>query len=122
MMNLSAERLHRIMFSLPSDGQDRLCPECRRVMVDLSRYAAAVDNDATGLDGENHPMGNMFTSTGRDIILIEMIMGAINFVFGGIIAANRRRKVKKMAQDILPQFPKSQICPACLFVLKLKNT
>ena len=108
------------MFSFASDNPDRTCPECHRIMVDLRRYAVAVDNDATGLDGENHPMGNMFTSTGRDIILIEMIMGAINFVFGGIIAANRRRKVKRMADEILPSFPKSQICPACLFVLKLR--
>ena len=101
------------MYNMPSGNHDVICPECRRVMVALAGYDRAqqtgglTDNqDVFAVMGHRNPF-----------VLFE----AFNWVMDYFIDVRRGKKIECLCRDILPHFPRSVICPACLFLLRRKN-
>jgi len=108
------------MFGLPVDNPDVICPDCRRPMIELDKMARAANGDAVGLDAGDGYFGNMYSGAGRSILALELFFQMIDMLFGSIRTAFRARKLRKLAAETLPQFPRSVICPVCFFLLRRK--
>jgi len=103
------------MYNLPGDNLDRPCPDCHRIMVDLSRYGDTEDIggglDSSDLSGYGYGYGQ----SAGEIFFLFAIFGAI---FESIGAAFRRARLRRICRRVLPEYPRSLICPSCLFLAR----
>lgn len=88
-----------------------LCPHCHYPMLKLANFEGVSSRDAQGFHGkDNHD----YSFWGWWAIVDELLSGMWN----GLTTWRRRRQVKKLRDEVLPQFPKSLICPHCLQVVR----
>jgi len=102
------------MFGLPTDAEV-ICPHCRRVMVDL----ASLD-DAAGRDAAGNSTGSGYASPRNAAGSVFLFFGVIDVIMDILFSIFHRRKVKRLCQTVLPQWPKSLVCASCLFVMRRK--
>jgi hypothetical protein len=101
------------MFNLPNAKIDRMCPDCRRPLVELSKFAAVLDNDAMLRDNFSTPFGY----AGRTMLILELIDIMIN----NIAWTFRRQKIINIINKTLPDYPHAEICANCLFILRVPH-
>ena len=100
------------MFNIQVDNPDILCPECHRTMVELAKFYHSMQEDGTM--GTDAPI---FIRSGfqyglNPIAVIELLNGAIDAIF----LKFRNKKVERLCAQVLPRYPKSLICPNCLYL------
>jgi hypothetical protein len=82
------------------------CPNCHKYMVPLKTY-------------EIQDSSNPGVSTNPITFLLFGWWGLLySLVFGQAAFAGEKMRLKKDKEEILPQFPNSQICPHCYTVTK----
>jgi hypothetical protein len=91
--------------------QRTLCPNCHYPMLKLSGFEGVSSRDAQAFHGKN---SHDFSLWGWWAIAHDLLAG----LWSGLGAWRRRRQVKKLRDEVLPQFPKSLICPHCLQVFR----
>lgn len=86
-----------------------LCQACRYPMVYLHDFDGRTSRDAPASGGYGaHESG---------------LWGWLyNLVRGGAQLRQRQSAAKRLRETILPEFPKSQVCPQCLAVVRLSAT
>ena len=88
------------------------CPECLYPMLKLSDYDGDCSLDAPGFnssDARDFPFG---------FHELAFIFDILRDVGSGLRNLARRRKVKKLRLEILPQWPQTLVCPHCLHLRK----
>ncbi len=101
------------MYNLTSDNADVLCPNCRRVMVDLDDYGAAAD---TGILNTNVGGGWMSWQAEEVFWAIDIF----NVLVAAVVDVFRKARVRRMCRRERAVYPRSLICPACLYLLRRK--
>ena len=81
-----------------------LCRHCRYPMLSLRGFLGISSRDNTDLIPDRY--GGMF---------IFAIPGAL---WRAAVLAKRRRWVRRMHRELLPDYPFSLICPACFLIVK----
>ena len=100
-----------VMYPLGAEYADVLCPDCRRVMVELARYAPVAGADSAPMD-DALPMPSLRGDSGglwEVFSIFGLLAGVLTSLFTG---GFRRRKVQRLCQTLLPEYPKTLICPA----------
>jgi hypothetical protein len=87
------------------------CPQCHYPMLNLSGFEGVSSRDAQGFNNRDL---HDYSFWGWWAIAYGIFAG----MWSGLGTLRRRRQVKKLRAEILPQFPKSLICPHCLQVLR----
>ena len=83
------------------------CPKCRNVTVALADYEIS--------DAAEGPTLNADTT---DFLLFGWWAYVVNYFAEMFSLGGRKTKLAKLKTDVLPAYPKSLICPACLHVIK----
>jgi len=105
------------MFGFAPDNPDINCPDCHTLMVDMSKYADAL-NEGVGF-GADSPL--YLRGAGRRGGLNPFgFAELIGSLVDGILDIGKNSKAKRLCRDTLPDYPKSQICPKCLYVFRRK--
>ena len=102
------------MFNLAIENPDIPCPHCQRILVELSKFRESMHEDGT-LGSEFSP----FLRSGwrfaiNPLAVVEWMSSALDTV----IVQFRNRKIEAMCVEILPRYPRTLICPHCLFLEK----
>lgn len=99
------------------DDKFEVCPRCRVLMVPLVRFKP----DEVRLVSDVNPDAERMTRA----LGWRYFAGTFLLTFGETLyefaaSARCRRKVAKLKRDVLPQHPKSQVCPQCLQIKRLR--
>lgn len=90
----------------PRDRTRMLCQSCRYRMVLLEDFDGHSSQDAPDIGG--------YGATGFDL------WGWLyNLVRGGARLRQRQSEAKRLREEILPEYPNSQICPLCMSVVMI---
>ena len=101
------------MFSLLPEDPELSCPSCHRLMIPLREYHQVRDG---GLFGGDSPL---LLRSGRNAMLNPFaVVEFFNNIIDGLLNISRNSKGKRLCQEILPRYPRSQICTECLYVYK----
>jgi hypothetical protein len=87
------------------------CPHCHYPMLKLSRFEGVSSRDAQGFNGKD---SHDFSFWGWWAIAHDLFTR----MWSGVGTWLRRRQVNKLRAEVLPQFPKSLICPHCMQVFR----
>ncbi len=107
------------MYPLGAEYADVLCPDCRRVMTELRRYAPVAGNDSAAMD-DILPQPTLRDEGGGFWMMFAVFGFLASAITNVLTGGLRRRKVQRLCQALLPDYPKTLICPACLFVARRK--
>ena len=93
--------------------QRAICPDCRCKLLKL--------HDFEGVSSRDAPRFDDYDSSA--VRLWGLCVNAFDFlksIWRGGDEMKRRRKAKQLSEEILPEHPKSVICPDCFVVDKRK--
>lgn len=93
----------------PKERRRLLCQACRYPMVSLRDFEGHSSFDAPDIGGYGAQESGLWG-------------WFYNLVRGGAKLRQRQTEAKRLRETILPEFPKSQVCPQCLAVVRLKET
>lgn len=102
------------MLGFSSDNPDLSCPSCHRPMVNMVDYYESLGTGIGISIGSDSPMiiGNWNRRAVNPFAIAELISNLID----NVLNFGRDKKGAKLCREILPNFPKSQICSECLYV------
>lgn len=104
------------MFGFASDTPDINCPNCNRPMVDMKTYQKALQ-DGIGVGADS----SWLIGAGRNRTINPFAVAElIGNIVDSILDFFRNKKAAKLCEQVLPEYPKSQMCVLCLFVYKRK--
>ena len=83
------------------------CPKCRNVTVALADYEIS--------DAAEGPTASADLP---EFLLFGWWAFVINYLTELFSFGGRKTKLAKLKKDVLPNFPKSLICPTCLHVIE----
>jgi len=101
------------MFNIEVENPDVMCPNCHRTMVELAKFYHAMHEDG-GTMGTEAPLfvGMGFRFGLNPIAVLELLNGLWDLLFLKL----RNKKVERLCTEVLPRYPKSLICPNCLYL------
>ena len=104
------------MFSMSSDYPDLSCPSCHRPMCAMTEYYESLGTGiGIGIDSD------IFIGYGRRRTLNPFVpFELFSNLLDNLLNWGRDKKGAKLCREILPQFPKSQICSECLYIARRK--
>jgi hypothetical protein len=91
-----------------------MCPDCRRPLVELSKYRRVIDGDAAVGDAIDIP--RRYNPASEVFFLFAVFDAMLDSIF--VMA--HKSKAKKLCARELPGFPNSLVCASCLFLLRRK--
>ncbi len=105
------------MFGFSSDNPDLSCPSCHRPMVNMTDYYDALETGVGISIGTELPL---IVGARRRYINPFAVAELFGNLVDNILNFGRDRKGAKLCREILPNFPRSQICSECLYVYRNK--
>lgn len=91
------------------DGQDDVvpCPECHAFMLPLQGYEISKSVEAPVVSAELW-----------EFLLWGWWAFASNYLWGALTLKGRLSKLAQQKAEVLPQFPRSLVCPKCLHIIR----
>lgn len=83
------------------------CPECAAFMVPLNEYEISSADESPTVGAELW-----------EFLLWGWIIFVGNYLYDLMTFNGRKEKLTKLKKTVVPQFPRSLICPSCLHVKK----
>ena len=99
----------------PDDDKVVMCHRCRQMMKSLARFQP---EDVRFISDVNPHAETMTRVLGWRYFAGTFLLTFFETLYEFAASGWRRRKVARLKREILPRFPKSQICPRCLRVEK----
>ncbi len=103
------------MISISTDNPDVSCPSCHRPMINMTDYYEALDTGIGISIGSESPLVIGCIRRRINPIAVAEILGTL---MDSVLNMSRDRKGAKLCREILPRFPRSQICSQCLSVYR----
>ncbi|MBC8134934.1 MAG: hypothetical protein H8F28_03495 [Fibrella sp.] len=106
------------MLGFTSDNPDLSCPSCHRPMVNMTDYYESL---GTGVGIGIGSDSNMIVGYGMRRTINPFAVGELlGSLIDNVLNMGRDKKGAKLCREILPNFPKSQICTECLYIYRNK--
>ena len=83
------------------------CPQCRSVMLPLGEYEMQRSSEFPVVEAELW-----------EFVLWGWGIFVYNFLWALATYEGRKRRLAALKRDTLPRFPRSLVCPRCLFVAR----
>ena len=83
------------------------CPHCHNVTLPLADYQISNASESPDV-----------SASGLEFLLFGWWAFALNFLADVFSLGGRKTKLAHLKAEILPQFPRSLVCPRCLNVIK----
>jgi len=83
------------------------CPSCHGFMMPLGKYEIQKLSEGPTVGAEPW-----------EFYLYGWMAFVYNYIYDAMTFKERKAKLSKLKDEVLPQFPNSQVCPQCLQVIK----